>query len=118
MTTSDKIKIILLTIITLGLIWIWINKKQTSNKELTVDTKIKVNIDSIIEYIGAENIMEIINTHQRIKIIFKDRKDVNKEELEKLKGVSGTMFTTTSVSLVVGKSAAEVAKRLKLKLKK
>ncbi len=115
MTTSDKIKIVLLTIVTLGLIWIWINKKQTSNKELTVDTKVKVNINSIIEFIGSENITEITNTHQRVKILFKDRKLVNKEGLENLKGISGTMFTSTSVSLVVGKSASEVAKQMKLK---
>ncbi len=115
MTTSDKIKIVLLTIVTLGLIWIWINKKQASNEELTVDKKVKVNINSIIELIGKENIVEITNTQQRVKITFKDRKEVNKEGIENLKGVSGTMFTSTSVSLVVGKSATEVAKQLKLK---
>ncbi len=101
MTTSDKIKLVLLTIVTLGLIWIWINKKQTTNQELTVDTKVKVNINSIIEFIGIENITEITNTHQRVKIIFKDRKGVNKEGLENLKGITGTMFTSTSVSLIV-----------------
>ncbi len=115
MTTADKIKIILLTIITLGLIWIWINKKQTTKNELTIDTKVKVNIESIIKFIGVENITEISNTHQRVKILFKNRDIVDKESLEKLKGITGTMFTSTSVSLVVGKSAAEVAKQLKLK---
>ncbi len=115
MTTWDKIKITLLTIFTLGFIWIWINKKPTIKSELTVEKKVKVNIELIIKSIGLKNIVEITNTQQRVKIIFNDNQKVDKETLKKLKGISGMMLTSTSVSLIVGKSAAEVAKQLKNK---
>ena len=88
MTTLDKIKITLLTIFTLGFIWIWINKKPVAKNELTVEKKVKVNIETIIKSIGAKNIVEITNTQQRVKIIFKDKKKVDKESLKNLKGIS------------------------------
>ncbi len=115
MATSDKFKIILLTIITFGLIWIWINKKQKTKEQLTVETKVKINIDKVIQLIGKDNINEITNTQQRVKITFKDRTNVQKEEIQSLKGISGTLFTSSSVILLVGKSANEVAKQLMLK---
>ncbi|CAM9153450.1 PTS glucose transporter subunit IIB [Mycoplasma marinum] len=113
MTLLDKIKIALLSIITFGFIWIWINKKQVPKNKLTVESKVKVNIAEIIKAIGKDNITEITNTRQRVKISFKNKKQVKKENIENLKGISGTIFSSTSVSLVVGNSAAEVAKQLK-----
>ncbi len=112
MTFANKLKLILLTFITFGLIWIWINKKQSKENELSKTNKIKVDVKKLKEAIGKDNITSITNTQNKIKVLFKDVKKVKKDEIQNLKGISGTLFSSTSVTLIVGNSAESLKEAL------
>ncbi len=112
MTFLDKIKLTFLTIFTLGLIWIWLNKKNKTKNELSSSLKITVNLKSLTSFINKNNIKEVTNTQNKVKIIVKDMSKVNKEGIKKLRGISGTMFTSTSITIIVGNSANSIAKAI------
>ncbi|MGZ9428997.1 hypothetical protein [Mycoplasma sp. 1012] len=108
MRTKDKILIVFLTIITLGFIWIyWKNKsKNKTENQLSKSYKTSINVTLLIELLGKkENINKIENSHKKIKIYLNNTKLVKAEEIQKLKGISGVLVSSTYVNLIVGNVA-------------
>lgn len=106
---SDKILIIVLTIITLGLIWIKWKKdiKHTKNTIYQVN-KIPFDIAKLKKYLGENNIIEVKNTATRIIISFSNIELIKVEEIKKLRGVSGVFLSSKNISLILGEYALAV----------
>lgn len=109
MTFKEKFLFIFLQIITIGLIWIYWNQQKQKlgqENELSYATKTNFEINKLINLIGEkENILEISNTHTKVKISFKDRTKINPEAIKDLKGVSGIFFNDQTITIIVGNEA-------------
>lgn len=109
MTFKEKFLFIFLQIITIGLIWIYWNQQKQKlgqENELSYATKTNFEINKLINLIGEkENILEITNTHTKVKISFKDRTKINPEAIKDLKGVSGIFFNDQTITIIVGNEA-------------
>ena len=109
MTFKEKFLFIFLQIITIGLIWIYWNQQKQKlgqENELSYATKTNFEINKLINLIGEkENILEITNTHTKVKISFKDRTKINAEAIKNLKGVSGIFFNDQTITIIVGNEA-------------
>ena len=109
MTFKEKFLFIFLQVITIGLIWIYWNQQKQKlgqENELSYATKTNFEINKLINLIGEkENILEITNTHTKVKISFKDRTKINPEAIKNLKGVSGIFFNDQTITIIVGNEA-------------
>ncbi|VEU59102.1 PTS glucose transporter subunit IIB [Mesomycoplasma neurolyticum] len=115
MTISDKLKIIFLSIVTFGTIWIYWSKlkNKNTNTELSLTNKLTVNLDELIEYLGGtKNIVSLENTHKKIRIFLKDTSIETIKKISELKGVSGVVLSSDSVNLIVGNSAQFIKEKL------
>lgn len=108
MTIKNKIILILITIFTLGFFWIFYFQKKKNKKksnELSRTTKIPFSIKKLVHAIGENNIIKSEYTHTKIKIFVHSPSKINMEEIKKIKTISGTLKTSTSITLIVGNSA-------------
>ena len=109
MTFKEKFLFVFLQIITFGLIWIYWNKQKakfSQENQLSVATKTNFDVEKLIELVGnKDNILEVTNTHTKVKIQFKDRYQVNQNEINNLKGVSGIFFNDQTITIIVGNEA-------------
>ncbi|WP_036459143.1 PTS sugar transporter subunit IIABC [Mycoplasma leonicaptivi] len=99
-----RIKMIFLTIITFGLIWIkWSKKIEHKKNTIYQVENIPFNIEAFFSLLGTkENIKKIDSKHSRIDIYFSDISKINKEQIQKLKGVSGIFVKSDTISVVLG----------------
>lgn len=115
MTFKDKLLLILLSIITLGIYPLVIFKKNSSETKTTLssDDKVSVNIDKLRENLGTEeNIVGVEFTHTKVKVFVKEKAKVNIEAISKQKGISGVFATTKSITIIVGNSAKAISEKL------
>ena len=115
MTTKDKLILIFLSIVTLGIYLIFIFRKKDSNisSELSQVSKLTVNIKKLLEFIGgSENILGVEYTQTKVKIFIKEHEKVLINELQKLKNISGVFKNTKNVTIIVGKQAKELASQI------
>ena len=115
MTFKDKLLFTLLTIITIGIYPIVVFNKKHNKKEneLTTENKVSVDVKKLIELLGSEENISIIEyTHTKVKIFFKEREKVNVESIQKMKGISGIYATSKFVTIIVGPSAKKLAEKL------
>lgn len=109
MTRKEKFLFIFLQIITLGLIWIYWNnksKKYKNNKKLSQELKSGVNAIKLIKLIGGpNNIIEVVNTHTKVKIKYNVRERVQLDEIKKISGISGVFMNDVAITILVGNSA-------------
>lgn len=109
MTFKEKFLFVFLQIITFGLIWIYWNKQKakfSQENQLSVATKTNFDVEKLIELVGnKDNILEVTNTHTKVKIQFKDRYQVNQNEINNLKGISGIFFNDQTITIIVGNEA-------------
>lgn len=113
MNTKDKFILILLTIITLGLIWIFINKKrEVPENNLKVGSKIPFKMGDLLFILGKDNIISSSSTHTKVKVQIKSSENVDFDALSKLKGVSGTFSTSNSITIIIGNSAPLVDQQI------
>lgn len=115
MTTKDKLILVFLSIITLGIYLIFVFKKKESNisSELSQINKLTINVKKLLEFIGGnENILGVEYTQTKVKIFIKDHEKVLINELQKLKNISGVFKNTKNVTIIVGKQAKELANQI------
>ncbi|APJ38731.1 hypothetical protein BLA55_03665 [Mycoplasmopsis pullorum] len=114
MLLKDKIKMIFLTIITFGLIWIKWTKMKNSNLENSfyVANKLPFKMEQFYAIIPKESILSISNTHIRTNITVADASKVAIEELQKLKNVTGVVVMSNKISLVLNEYAPVLAQEL------
>ncbi|WP_406616815.1 PTS sugar transporter subunit IIA [Mycoplasmopsis adleri] len=122
MTHKEKFLIVILTIFTLGFCWLYWhckNKKQQELKKGNV-TKLdsRINIEELITLLGGkENITGIEPSLSKVKILFKNKANVNFEEIKNLKYVSGILISSNSTNIIVGEYAKKIAEVMKEELK-
>lgn len=114
MTFKDKLILVLLTIITLGIYLIVIYKKKhkPESNELSRAEKVTLDVDKLKKLLGEDNISGVEFTHTKVKIFIKDKNKVNADEIQKLKGVSGVFATTKHITIIVGNQAKKIATML------
>lgn len=115
MTFKDKLLLILLSIITLGIYPLIIFKRRAPEvkSELSADDKLSVNIEKLRENLGSDkNIIGVEFTHTKVKIYVKEKSKVNMDALSKQKGISGVFATSRSITIIVGNSAKAISEKL------
>ncbi len=115
MTLKDKLLFALLTIITLGLylLIVFVKKPTQPNKTLLTDEKITIDVDKMLQNIGGkENVVAAEFTYTKIKIFIENKDKVNVDALSDQKGISGVFATSKYITLIVGKSAKQIANQL------
>ncbi|UVD81982.1 PTS glucose transporter subunit IIB [Mycoplasma iguanae] len=114
MSFKDKIIMVSLTIITLGLIWIyWINKKTPKKDYLSTSVKIPFALEKFLELLGSKNnIQNCSFTHNKVRIDLKNTKIVDREAIQDLKGISGVVLSSNSITIIVGNVAKTIAEKI------
>lgn len=114
MTFKDKLILVLLTIITLGIYLIVVYKKKNKPvaSELSRAEKVTLDIEKLKSLLGENNIKGVEFTHTKVKIFFDDKNKVNADEIQKLKGVSGVFATSKHITIIVGNQAKKIATML------
>lgn len=116
MTFKEKFLFIFLQIITLGLIWVYWNKrkKDFSNKnELSFSKKTNFDIDKLLQYLGGiENIKTITHTQKKIKIGYIQRNDIDTNKIRNIKGISGIFINDSFLTIIVGNEAKIITESL------
>lgn len=115
MTLKDKIILVLLSIITLGIypLIIFKNKNKEVKSELSTSNKISINIDKLKTLLGGKkNIAGAEYTHTKVKIFLKDTKLANINKIKELKGISGVFGTSKNITIIVGNQAKLLAESL------
>ncbi|MBN3534563.1 PTS glucose transporter subunit IIB [Mycoplasma procyoni] len=108
MKTKDKFLVGFLSVITLGLIWIYWKKaaKPTQHNQLSQSTKIPFNLNELISLLGnKENITKVENSHKKIKIYLNNTKNLELQKIQSLKGISGVLASSNYINLIVGNNA-------------
>lgn len=118
MNWKQKTIFIFLQIITLGLIWIYWNKKKEQEKDyLSTAKKININIDKLILNVGGiKNIEKIDSTQNKVKFFYKERNDINLEDVKKIKSISGIFINDKSLDIIVGNQAELIKEEIIKKL--
>ncbi|WP_033161327.1 hypothetical protein [[Mycoplasma] collis] len=109
MLLKDKFLIVFLTIITLGLIWIYWSKlkNKTPNNELSSENKSSIKLSELFDSIGGKsNILKVENTHKKVKIFLNDISLVDKNKISKIKEISGLVLSNNSITLITGNNAS------------
>lgn len=114
MTFKDKLILIILSIITLGIYPIVLFKKKNhSVKDELSTSKVVTDIKKLQEFLGGkDNVVGTEYSHTKIKIYVKDKTKVNIENIQSLKGISGVFASSKSVTIIVGKQAKDLAAQL------
>ena len=101
---KNKFLYILLSILTLGLLPIFVNKSAKSEK-----VKVTVNATKLKTLLGKDNVSGVEYTPTKVKIFIKDKGLINVEEIQNLKGITGVFASSKSITIIVGKQAKELA---------
>ena len=115
MIFKDKLKLIFLSIITLGIYpAIVFRKKETAvASTLSESSNLKLDLNKLISNLGGkDNIKETTSTHTKVNIKISSRENVDIDSLQKMKGISGVFATSTSVTIIVGNTAKKIAQSL------
>ena len=103
-----KIIYVILSILSFG-IYPYILKKRFQNKPANVLSeakKITINLDELIECLGGKNnINGAEYTHTKTKIFVSNIELVNKEKIDKIKGISGIFISSNKIFLNIGNQA-------------
>lgn len=117
MSPKERLIFILLQIVTLGLIWIYWKKqfRQYQNPNtLSVNETISFAIRDLCDAMGTiDNISDIIATHTKVKLIYRDRTKINQDVIKNLNGVSGLFLNDQGLTIIVGNQAQTIAKQIK-----
>ncbi|MGL4950591.1 MAG: hypothetical protein ACRC4M_01995 [Mycoplasma sp.] len=111
---GSKFIIFFLTIITLGLFKIYLNKKikkaelekesksETKTPKLKTSNKIPFKVEKFIELLGGvENILTSVGSLNTLKLEVVDKNLVKQEEIKKI-GAKGIMISKNKISIIFG----------------
>ncbi|CCP24171.1 PTS system, glucose-specific, IIB component [Mycoplasmopsis cynos C142] len=100
---NNKFKVIFLSIITFGLIWIkWRKKIEHKKNTIYQVDDLPFKISTLNSYLGVENYRVIDSKPSRLNIEIKDIAKVDLEKIKKLKGVSGLFVKSSTISIILG----------------
>ena len=88
-------------------------KKKTSDVNKLSTTTSKINISKLHEALGGkDNIAGCEYTHKKVKIFIYERDKVKLESVGLIKGISGIFGSKKYITIIVGPSAKDLAKKL------
>jgi phosphotransferase system IIB component len=102
-----KLKFITLSIITIGIYYIMMNKKAkklalSNNNVLLKESKLPFSFQDFIEYIGGiDNIVDVSSSQNQLSLVIKNKKIVLVEKIQSL-GIKGIMNNSKGYSFVTG----------------
>lgn len=115
MKLKDKLKLIFLSVATLGIYPAVVFRKK-DNKEsnrLTVSENVVVNLVKLRSNLGGKkNILSTSHTHKKVSIDVESRKNINLEDIKNMKGISGVFASSTTITIIVGNTAKKIANTL------
>ena len=115
MTKKEKFLYVVISIITFGIYPIMINKKipEASNKMLSEAKKVTVDVPKLVKNLGGDNNISAIEyTHSKLKIFIKDSAKIDIESINKQKGITGVVFSSKTVTIIVGNQAKQLSKMI------
>lgn len=116
MTRKEKFLFIFLQIITFGLIWIYWKKqyqKQSDEQSLSQKNNSIIDANNLMTLLGTkENVENVVSTHTKIKIFYKNREKILIDEIKNTKGVSGVFINDAFIVIIVGKTAESLKEQL------
>lgn len=68
----------------------------------------KLLAEKIIEYLGKDNIKQIGHCFTRVRVVLINQDDVQKNEIDKLEGVSGSRFVGDEYQIIIGNDVADL----------
>ena len=116
MSIKEKIIYIFISVITIGIYPIIINRNKTHkiDNKLSEAKVVSMDPNELIKNLGGKKNFETVeHTHTKIKIFIYNSSLVNVELLSKLKGVSGIFCSSKSIVLIVGNQAKILSEILK-----
>ncbi|MEA4190841.1 PTS transporter subunit EIIB [Mycoplasma sp. 2248] len=116
--TKQMTKIIFLTIITLGFIWIKWKKEKKAKNTIYQSNKLPFKVEQLVSALGTkENIDNLEVKISRLVVTVKSNNKVDTEALKELKGVSGILLSSSKVSITLGEYANETLRQLEQQVK-
>ena len=116
MTNKNILILILLTVVTLGLFWVFhfikLKKTKKVNSNLSFSSRIPFSIKKLVGALTLENIIKSEYTQMKVKIFVKSTKEINVEDLKKIKSISGSFMTSDSITIIVGNSAKTISNQI------
>jgi phosphotransferase system IIB component len=70
------------------------------------------SIKKLVAAIGDSNIIKAEYTHTKVKIYIHSTKQIDMEQIKKIKSISGTFTTSNSFTIIVGNSAKTISTQL------
>lgn len=102
MNFKMKLKVIFLSIITLGFIWIkWTKESKNQDNTIYQSKKSGINVYKLLEYIGKNNIKSISNTSSRLVVEIINPEEIQIENIKKMGKVSGIMLNSKKLSIIL-----------------
>ncbi|QDY88447.1 PTS glucose transporter subunit IIB [Mycoplasma anserisalpingitidis] len=115
MNFKIKLKIVFLSIITLGFIWIkWSKESKNQGNTIYQSKKSGINVNRLLEYIGKDNIKHISNTSSRLVVEIINPEEIQIENIKKLGKVSGIMLNSKKLSIILNEYTSAVKEELEL----
>ncbi|AJR12360.1 PTS glucose transporter subunit IIB [Mesomycoplasma dispar] len=114
MKLISKIIYFLLQIFSFGFFAKHINKKHNKTKsDLTFEKKFDFKIEELINLLGGKkNIKSSDFSISRLKIQLKSTENLDFEKIKKLKGVSGIVVNSETISLIVGNKSKAISEAI------
>ena len=119
MNKKQQFLYMIISIITLGIYPVIINRKtqKTINIALSETKKISVNIVELVKNLGGkENISAIEYTHTKLKVFIKNSSLMEVSSINEQKGISGVFVSSKTITLIVGNQAKQLSKLITPKL--
>lgn len=118
MKMKDKIILIFLSVVTIGIYPLVVfsgKKNKQLNSDLSRTTNKIINIEELKTNLGGlDNIIGAEFTHTKVNIQIKERKLVEVENIQAMKGIEGVFANSKKITIIVGNSAKSVANQLVL----
>lgn len=115
MSFKDKVILVLLSIITLGIYPLILFRKKNNKKtnKLSNAKKLKINLEDFYKSIGGKNnIVGSEYTHTKVRVFIKNRDKVNLDKINEIKGISGVVAASNYVTVIVGNQAKQFSQSL------
>ncbi|QGZ97513.1 PTS sugar transporter subunit IIABC [Mycoplasma sp. NEAQ87857] len=110
---KNNLKIVILTLLTFGLIWIkWNKKKHQPENTIYQNDKLPFKISLLLDALKPDNILEIDQKPSRVKIMVNQADIIDLDAIKKLKGIRGVFLKSDSITLVFGEYSQVIAKEL------
>ncbi|AKF40913.1 PTS sugar transporter subunit IIABC [Mycoplasmopsis canis] len=111
---NNKFKVVFLSIITFGLIWLKWRKKidHEKNKIYQIDS-LPFKINDLVENLGKDNFIIKKLRPSSVEFEIKEISIVKLEEIKKMKGVSGIFVKSSMISIIFGVYSRAVYNLLK-----